>query len=94
VRFTPSKPLITLLKMKFLSSVLQALVLLILAEFHVATASAIPEESKNSLQRRFITPNSYGTHGGYFYNWWSDGTSPTAQYTNLALGTFESAYLV
>jgi len=47
------------------------------------------EESKKSLESRFITPSSFGTHGGYFYNWWSDGTSPTAEYTNLPLGGYE-----
>ena len=75
--------------MQYLASVFQAFVVLALAGLQLTSASVIPEESKNSLERRFITPNSFGSSGGYFYNWWSDGTSPTAQYTNLALGQFK-----
>ena len=75
--------------MQNFSSLLQLFLLLALAGIQLANASVIPQEGKNSLQRRFITPNSFGIHGGYFYNWWSDGTSPTAEYTNLALGGFQ-----
>jgi len=75
--------------MRSFFSLIQLFVLLTFAGLQSTSASVIPDPSKNSLQRRFITPNSFGIHGGYFYNWWSDGTSPTAEYTNLALGGFQ-----
>ncbi|CAP59648.1 uncharacterized protein PODANS_1_1010 [Podospora anserina S mat+] len=38
--------------------------------------------STEALERRQITPNSEGTHNGYFYSWWSDGGGQ-ATYTML-----------
>lgn len=35
-----------------------------------------------ALERRQSTPNSEGTHNGYFYSWWSDGGGQV-QYTML-----------
>jgi len=75
--------------MQLFTSLLQAFVVLALGGLQLATASAIPDESSKNLERRSITPNSYGVLGGYFYNWWSDGTSPIAQYSNLGVGQWE-----
>jgi len=77
------------LEMQLFTPLLQSLIVLVLAGLQFSTASVIPDESKNTLQRRFITPNSFGVSGGYFYNWWSDGTSPIAQYTNFGAGQYE-----
>lgn len=38
-------------------------------------------------QRQSSTPNEEGTHDGYFFSWWSDGSSPVT-YTNLAGGSY------
>lgn len=38
--------------------------------------------STETLERRGVTPNSVGTHNGYFYSWWSDGGGD-ATYTML-----------
>ena len=40
-----------------------------------------------ALDKRQSTPNSQGTHDGFFYSWWSDGGAQ-AQYTNLAGGRY------
>ncbi|KFA70568.1 hypothetical protein S40285_08954 [Stachybotrys chlorohalonatus IBT 40285] len=37
--------------------------------------------------RQSSTPNGEGTHNGYFYSWWSDGSSPVT-YTNGAGGSY------
>lgn len=55
-----------------------------------ATALAAPAADSGdvqSLEKRQNTPNSSGTHDGFFYSWWSDGASP-ATYTNLAGGKY------
>lgn len=39
------------------------------------------------ITKRQSTPNSEGTHDGYFYSWWSDGGSPVT-YTNLPGGAY------
>lgn len=39
------------------------------------------------LEKRQSTPNSQGTHDGFFYSWWSDGGAP-ATYTNLSGGRY------
>ena len=72
--------------MRLLTPFLQAFAVLAPASIHCASASVIPNESKNRLERRYITPNQFGTEGGYFYNWWSDGLSPVAQYSYSSLG--------
>ena len=74
--------------MNSLNSFLQAFVIFALAGLQITTASVIPSEETKSLHRRFITPNSFGTHGGFFYNWWSDGFSPIAEYTNTIGGEY------
>lgn len=54
------------------------------------SASPAPSEGKPLPQlstRQNITPNGEGTHGGYFYSWWSDGASPVT-YTNLDGGSY------
>lgn len=38
-------------------------------------------------KRQNVTPNAEGTHNGYFYSWWSDGSSP-ATYTNGDGGSY------
>jgi len=38
--------------------------------------------STEVLEKRGVTPNSEGTHNGYFYSWWSDGGGD-ATYTML-----------
>jgi len=40
------------------------------------------------VSARAPTPNSEGWHDGYFYSWWTDGTPPTATYTNLQGGQY------
>lgn len=71
-----------------------------LSTFLVAAASSValaaPQVNNDnlgaySLHKRQSTPNSQGTHDGYFYSWWSDGASP-ATYTNLAGGTYEVSW--
>lgn len=44
-------------------------------------------EAMFELMRRQSTPNSSGTHNGYFYSFWSDGASPVT-YTNGAGGSY------
>ncbi|KAH7303466.1 endo-1,4-beta-xylanase I [Stachybotrys elegans] len=39
------------------------------------------------LHARQATPNGEGTHNGYFYSWWSDGSSPVT-YTNGEGGAY------
>lgn len=39
------------------------------------------------IEKRQTTPNSEGTHDGFFYSWWSDGASPV-NYTNLDGGSY------
>nr|AFG19439.1 endo-beta-1,4-xylanase [Pseudallescheria sp. JSM-2] len=54
----------------------------------ITGAIASPAASPFDLMRRQgITPNSVGTHDGYYYSWWSDGASPVT-YTNLAGGSY------
>ncbi|KAL2752931.1 glycoside hydrolase family 11 protein [Sodiomyces alcalophilus JCM 7366] len=69
-----------------------------LSTFLVAAASSVALAAPQtndlgaySLERRQNTPNSQGTHDGYFYSWWSDGGSP-ATYTNLPGGTYEVSW--
>ncbi|KAI9899794.1 hypothetical protein N3K66_006255 [Trichothecium roseum] len=52
----------------------------------VSGAAAAPGLSGLS-ERQSSTPNGEGTHDGYFYSWWSDGSSPVT-YTNLAAGGY------
>ena len=52
----------------------------------VSGAAAAPGLSGLS-ERQSSTPNGEGTHDGYFYSWWSDGSSPVT-YTNLAGGSY------
>lgn len=44
-------------------------------------------ESMVELLRRQSTPSSSGTHNGYFYSWWTDGSSPVT-YTNGDGGSY------
>ncbi|SPO06297.1 related to Endo-1,4-beta-xylanase [Cephalotrichum gorgonifer] len=67
----------------------------LLSAFLVATgalAGPVPHGGDSSaIQRRQAiqsTPNSQGTHDGFFYSWWSDGASPV-NYTNLAGGSYK-----
>jgi endo-1,4-beta-xylanase len=68
------------------SSAITALALL-------AGASAAPtlEDGLMALSQRLharqSTPNGEGTHNGYFYSWWSDGSSPVT-YTNGEGGSY------
>ncbi|KAJ8516254.1 hypothetical protein ONZ45_g6416 [Pleurotus djamor] len=47
---------------------------------------AFPSNS-TELYRRAATPNSQGTHSGFFYSWWSDGQGDVT-YTNLNGGQY------
>ncbi|KAL2753214.1 glycoside hydrolase family 11 protein [Sodiomyces alcalophilus JCM 7366] len=49
----------------------------------VSGAAAVPR----IFERQGNTPNSEGTHEGYYYSWWSDGASP-ATYTNEQGGAY------
>lgn len=53
-------------------------------------ADTSPVES-NALEKRQSTPNSQGTHDGFFYSWWSDGGA-SATYTNLAGGKYSISW--
>jgi endo-1,4-beta-xylanase len=43
------------------------------------------------IEGRAGTPNSAGTHDGYFYSWWSDGGA-NANYQNLAKGKYSVSW--
>lgn len=58
-----------------------------LAGVTALAAPAAEADETFPLEKRQNTPNSQGTHDGYFYSWWSDGASP-ATYTNLAGGSY------
>lgn len=58
-----------------------------LAGTSALAAPAADGAAVHSLEKRQSTPNSSGTHDGFFYSWWSDGASP-ATYTNLAGGKY------
>lgn len=44
-------------------------------------------EAMFELMRRQSTPSASGTHNGYYYSWWTDGSSPVT-YTNGAGGSY------
>ncbi|KAF3935195.1 hypothetical protein ABW20_dc0110328 [Dactylellina cionopaga] len=69
--------------MKFFSSLFFSLS----AATGVLAAPALsPDQSPNPLAKR-NTPNSQGTNGGYFYQFWSDGIG-SVTYANGANGQF------
>jgi len=52
----------------------------------LALALTLPTPSvDNESSNLAVTPNSYGVHDGYYYQFWSDG-QPNATYTNLPGG--------
>lgn len=51
------------------------------------TGCPVEREESSSLAKRQSTPNSSGTHDGFFFSWWSDGGA-AATYTNLAGGSY------
>jgi endo-1,4-beta-xylanase len=53
-----------------------------------AMAAPTDGASTTDLIKRQSTPSSEGTHGGYFYSWWTDGGASQAQYTNLSGGKY------
>nr|ABA08462.1 xylanase precursor [Plectosphaerella cucumerina] len=64
-----------------------SLLLLGAASAGVIAAPATDTPEVHELARRQATPNSQGTHDGFFYSWWSDGGAPVT-YTNLADGSY------
>lgn len=66
---------------------LSLLPLFVVALGALAGPAAPGAEHAPSIQKRQATPNSEGTHDGFFYSWWSDGASPV-NYTNLAGGSY------
>lgn len=58
-----------------------------LAVTGVVAAPAAPTTDLIALDKRQSTPNSQGTHDGFFYSWWSDGGA-AATYTNQAGGRY------
>ncbi|KAM0280085.1 hypothetical protein ACHAQH_004281 [Verticillium albo-atrum] len=69
--------------------IVTSLLVLLSAGLSVAIpTSGIDHASRTlALDKRQSTPNSQGTHDGFFYYWWSDGQSP-ATYTNLDGGGY------
>ena len=56
--------------------------------FSAAGALTVPSNQETSaVQRRYVTPSSQGTNGGYFYSMWSDGTGDV-NYNNGAGGQY------
>lgn len=53
----------------------------------VVAAPAASTTDLIALDKRQSTPSSQGTHGGYFYSWWTDGGA-SAVYTNLDGGRY------
>lgn len=66
---------------------LSTLLSVVLAGAGALAAPAADADQSVALEKRQSTPNSQGTHDGFFYSWWSDGASP-ATYTNLAGGKY------
>lgn len=79
----PPVPRIVIVTMVAISTFLS----LALAGTGALAAPAADAEGVVALEKRQSTPNSQGTHDGFFYSWWSDGASP-ATYTNLAGGSY------
>ncbi|KAF3355674.1 hypothetical protein VDGD_05043 [Verticillium dahliae] len=65
---------------------LKSLVVLLLTSLVIAFPTLDTDQTA-ALHKPQATPNSQGTHGGFFYYWWSDGQSPAA-YTNLDGGSY------
>ena len=59
----------------------------LLVAYGVVTAAFPKSEGPIRFEKRQATPNSEGTHDGFFYSWWSDGGSPV-NYTNLDGGSY------
>jgi endo-1,4-beta-xylanase len=48
----------------------------LLASVAAAPSSGLETLSERLNSRQDISLTEEGTHGGYFYSWWSDGASP------------------
>lgn len=59
----------------------------LLASVAAAPSGGLETLSERLNSRQDISLTEEGTHGGYFYSWWSDGASP-ATYTNQAGGRY------
>ena len=82
-----------LIEMAHISKLFFTLLFSLLFQTHASVSSAVPRPaardlSPQALSRRAVTPSSRGTIGNYFYFWWTDGGASTAEYTNIAPGSF------
>ncbi|KAJ2891838.1 Endo-1,4-beta-xylanase 1 [Zalerion maritima] len=59
--------------------------------FLAIAAAAGARASPMELAKRQSTPSSTGTHNGYYYSWWTDGSSQVT-YENLEGGSYSVSW--